>query len=54
MYAGRTDEEVCAEIKRYCDLGKKLSADYDFLYHLKKLKENTDKITVIIEREKKE
>jgi len=54
MYSSRTDKEVCAEIRRYCDLGKKLSTDYDFLYHLKKLKEATDKITVIIEKEKED
>lgn len=54
FYASRTDEEVYSEIKRYCDLGKKLSTDYDFLYHIKHLKEQTDKILAIIEREKKE
>lgn len=54
FYAGRTDEEVCAEIKRYCDLGKKFSTNYDFLYHLRQLKEHTDKILVILDREKKD
>jgi len=54
VYSSRTDKEVCAEIKRYCDIGKKLSTDYDFLYYLKHLKEHTDKILAIVEKEKKE
>ena len=54
FYASRTDEEVCSEIRRYCKIGKQLSTDYDFLYRLKLLKEQTDKIKEIIDRKKKE
>ena len=52
FYVSRTDEEVCSEIRRYCELGKQLSSDYDFLYHLKHMKESMDGIEAIITRKK--
>jgi hypothetical protein len=51
-YYTESDDDEYKEIIRYCELGKKLSTDYDFLHYLNLIKEKTDNLIALLNREK--